>query len=244
MLWSCPRSTLPNNYRSAVKQFLSLETRLSKNAKLKTAYSDTIKTDEEPGYIRKLDSIEICGTRNDRPWYVPHHPVINPNKPGKVRRVCKAASEIEGFSLNKNSLVGPDLLQNLIGFICRFREKPFGMSADIEAMFLQVKVPVADANCQRFIWRINQLDDLSTYEYTRHIFGAEDSPTCAIYALQLTATDNEGKFHDVSKLVKRNFYMDHFLFSAESEQEAKIVKQNLITLLKRGGFKVSIGNRM
>ena len=85
MLWGCPRSTLPNNYRSAVKPFLSLETQLSKNAELKTSYSDTIETDEESGYIRKLDPIEICETRNDPQWYVPHHPVINPNKPGKVR---------------------------------------------------------------------------------------------------------------------------------------------------------------
>ena len=64
--WSCRRSTLPNNYRSAVKLFLSLEIRLSKNAELKTAYSDKIKTDEEPSYIRKQDPIEICESRNDR----------------------------------------------------------------------------------------------------------------------------------------------------------------------------------
>ena len=208
MLCDCLRSTLPNNYRSAVMQFLSLETRLSKNAELKTAYSDTIKSDEDYGYIRKLCRIGICETRNDPQWYVPHHPVINPNKPGKVRRVCNAASEFEGFSLNKNLLVGPDLLQNLIGIICRFREQPFLKSADIEAMFLQVKVPAADSKCLRYIWRESQSDHLSTCEYTRHFFGAKDSPTCANYALQRTATDNEDKFPDVSKIVKRNFYMD------------------------------------
>ena len=54
MLWNFPRCTMPNNYRSTVKQFLSLETPLSKNAELKTAYSDTIKTGEESGYIQKL----------------------------------------------------------------------------------------------------------------------------------------------------------------------------------------------
>ena len=133
MLWSCPRSTLPNNYRSAVKQFLSLENRLTKNPYLKAAYSDTIKTDEESGYIRKLDPTEICETRNDPQWYVPHHPVINPNKPGKVRRVCNAASEFEGDSLNKSLLIDPDLLQNLDSIICCFLEKPFGLSADFRS---------------------------------------------------------------------------------------------------------------
>ena len=122
---------------------------------MKTAYSVTIETDEESGYIRKLDAIEIFETRNDPQWYVPHHPKINPNKHGKVRRVCNAASEFEGFSLNKTLLVGPYFFQNLIGIICRFRREPFRMSADIEAMFLQVKLPVADAKYLFFGEKIN-----------------------------------------------------------------------------------------
>ena len=93
-----------------------------------------------------------------------------------------------------------------------------------------MKVPVEDAKCLGFIWREDQSEDLSTYEYTRHIFGAKDSPTCANYALQRTATDNEDEFLVVSKIVKRNFCMDDFLYSAESIQEAKTLKQNLISL--------------
>ena len=106
MLWNSPRSSLPNNYRSAVKQFLSLENRLAKNPELKDAYSDTIKTDKDSGYIRILEPTELQETRNEPQWHLPHHPVINPNKPGKVRRVCNAASEFEGHSLrNVSSLV-------------------------------------------------------------------------------------------------------------------------------------------
>ena len=132
-------------------------------------YSDTIKTDRDSGYIRTLVPTELLETRNETQWY---HPVINPNKPGKVRRVCNAASELEGHSLNKNLFIGPDFLQNLVGIIFRFREKPFGTSADIEAMSLQVQVPQEDAKCLRFVWRENESDNLSTHEYTRHIFGA------------------------------------------------------------------------
>ena len=90
MLWNSPRSSLPNNYRSDVKQFLSLENRLAKNPELKDAYSDTIKTDKDSGYIRILEPAELQNTRNDPQWCLPHHPVINPNKPGKVRRVCNS----------------------------------------------------------------------------------------------------------------------------------------------------------
>ena len=180
MLWNSPRSRLPNNYRSAVKQFLSLETRLAKNPELKDAYSDTIKTDKDSGYIRILEPTELQETKNEPQCDLPHHPVINPNKPGKVRRVCNAASEFEGYSLNKSLFIVPDLLQNLVGVIFRFQEKPFGMSADIEAMFLQVQVPTEDAKCLRFIWRENQSDDLSTDEYTRYIWSQRLANMCKL----------------------------------------------------------------
>ena len=90
--------------------------------------------------------------------------MINTNKPGKVRRVCNAASEFEGQSLNKSLFIGPDLLRNLVRIIFRFREKPFGMCVDIEAMFLHVQVPAEDAKSPRFVWRENHSEDISIYE--------------------------------------------------------------------------------
>ena len=101
------------------------------------------------GYLNQLSfkrlEINLSGIH-------PHHPAFNPNKPGKVRRVCNAASEFEEHSLNKSLLLGLDLLQNFVGIVFRFRRKPFGTSADIEAMFLQVQFPPEDAKCLRFLW--------------------------------------------------------------------------------------------
>ena len=79
------------------------------------------------------------------------------------------------------------------------------MSADIEAIFLQVQVTPEGAKCLRSVWRENQSDDISMYEYTRHKFEAKDSPTYANYALQLTATENEKEIPAASRIVKRNF---------------------------------------
>ena len=84
-------------------------------------------------------------------WYLPHHPVLNPNKPGKVRRVCIAASKYTDICLNDKLLAGPDLLNGLIGTIFRFREGPIALTADIESMFLQVQVPEQDRSCLRFL---------------------------------------------------------------------------------------------
>ena len=54
--------------------------------------------------------------RSDRELYLPHHPVVNPNKPGNVRRVPYGTFKIHGTILNKSLLVGPDLLKNSFFF--------------------------------------------------------------------------------------------------------------------------------
>ena len=61
---------------------------------------------------------------NRREWYLSHHPVIHPHKPGKVRRVLNGAAKFHGYSLNNPLLTGPDLLQNLIHIVFRFRQYP------------------------------------------------------------------------------------------------------------------------
>ena len=70
-------------------------------------------------------------------WNLPHHPVRTPNKPGKVRRVCNAASKYTEECLNDKLLAGLDLLHGLIRTIFRFREGPIALTADIESLFLQ-----------------------------------------------------------------------------------------------------------
>ena len=234
--WAEDNPRIENNYFSAHSQFCSLERRLEKDLSLKARYRDTIKVDLENEYVRKLDEEELGETKDETQWYVPHHPVINPHKPEKVRRVCNAAAKFRGTSLNDMLLTGPDLLQNLVGIIFRFREHPIALTADIEAMFLQVKVPPQDCKVLRFLWRNNPSDPISVYEYTRHIFGAKSSPTCANFALQRNAKDNEKDHPMAAKIIQRNFYMDDFAKSVETEEEARFVYQDVRETLRLGGF--------
>ena len=167
--------------------------------------------------MRVLDEAELENTRSDLQWYVPHLHVLNTNKPDKVRRVCNAASKFGGFSLNDNLMAGPDLLQSRIGIIFRFREKQNALTADVEAKFLQVKVPPADCKILRFLWKENNTEPISVYEYGRHIFGAKNSPTCVNYALQQVGRDCGGDNGMVATLINRNFYMDDFVKSVASD---------------------------
>ena len=208
LLWKRNDPFLPNNFSSALSQMKSLEFRLETKPKLKKLYQDTIEVDVEKGFVRILKQEEIEATKLERQRYVPHHPVENPNKPGKVRRVCNAASKFRGVSLTDNLLTEPDLLQNLIGIIFRFGEQKIAITADIEALFLQVKVPPEDRKVLKFLWRDNPNEPVKVYEYGRHIFGAKNLPTCANYALQQVARDNAQESPQITKLIMRNFYMD------------------------------------
>ena len=93
----------------------------------------------DQGYTRKLTDSEARMT-TPRTNYLPHHAVINPNKPGKVRVVFNAAAKLRGTSLKKNLLQGPNTTNNITNVLLRFPQVQTALIAGIEAMFHQVRV--------------------------------------------------------------------------------------------------------
>ena len=191
--------------------------------------------DMEEGYIKKLTKEEATAPAMHK-WYLPHHPVLNPKKPEKVRRVCDAAAKFQGSSLNNQLLSGPDLLNNLVGIFMRFREEKVALSGDIEAMFNQVAVPEEDQASLRFLWRQSPESLTEVYRYVCHIFGAKCAPTSANYALLRSAEDNEKQFPNAAFAVKRNFYMDDFFKSVKSSDQALELQQELVEMLNKAAF--------
>ena len=236
LMWADDNPDLPNNYYSAYQQFLSMEKRFEKDLELKEAYKATIEKDLENHFIRKLDQEEVSSTENDMQWYLPHHPVKHPHKPGKVRGVCNAASKFRCVSLNDKLLSGPELLRNLVGIVCRFKDHLIAITADIESMFLQVAVPKEECRVLRFLWRDKPEDNIGIFEYNRHVFGAKSSPTCANYGFQQGGRDNKKEFPVAAATIDRNFYMDDLVKSVDTPQEAIECYQQLVETLKRSGY--------
>ena len=167
-------------------------------------------------------------SRSEREWYLPHHLVVNPKKLGKLRRVQNGAAKLHGAYLHKSLLNRPDLLQNIIYVLLRFRQLPFAASADIEGMFLQVGVLPCDQPSLRYLWWEDPTANVVVHQYTRHIFGAKDSPTCANYALKRSASGNAKDYPEAAKTVLENFYMDDYLDSVESPERALIRSKDLV----------------
>ena len=155
MLWAEDNIELPNIYFSALVQLQSLEKRLAKDQTLREKYSINIKEDLDKDYVASVKDAHKVESRFEREWYLPHHPVVNPNKPGKVRRVLNGAAKFHGASLKKSLLTRPDLWRELIYVLLRFRQHPFTVSADIEGIFLQVGVFACDQPSLRFLWQNN-----------------------------------------------------------------------------------------
>jgi hypothetical protein len=141
LLWKSDDIVLPNNKVMAEKRLESLERRLNRDPDLKVAYEKTFLGDVDKGYARLLSNEELDTPVNNQ-CFLPQHPVLNPNKPGKVRRVFDGTAKYEGISLNDCLLTGPNLLNSLVGVLMRFREEPISLSADRGDVFTGVSAQV------------------------------------------------------------------------------------------------------
>ena len=164
---------------------------------------------------------------------LPEHGVINPNKPGKLRRVSNAKSKFKGICLNYMLLTR---LYNVLVVITRFREGKHPITADIEGMYMQVSVNPEDRKFLRFLCGAEQPE---FFEYTRFVFGAKCSPTCAIYAFRTCADDNNESHPHIKKLVYENFYMDDFFEATDDIDTAGKIIQDLRHVLHQGSFNLT-----
>ena len=121
----------------------------------------------------------------------------------------------------------------------RFREGPISLTADIEAMFLQVRFTKQNRSCVRFLCRPSTNELVQIYEHQRHVFGAKSSPTCANFALKRLRLDNEEKCPFTAKALKNYFYMDGFIKLVETPEEATEVFNHIQPVLSQHGFELT-----
>lgn len=175
-------------------------------------------------------------------WYLPHHPVVHPQKPEKLRIVFDCAATHKDTSLNEQVLQGPDLTNRLLGVLLRFRREPVALMADIAQMFHQVKVPLKERDVLRYLWWPDGDFDCppQVYRMTVHLFGGTWSPSCCSFALRHTALENQLSFSpDTVRIVLEDFYVDDCLTSTDSEDKAIVLVGELCELLAKGGFRLT-----
>ena len=85
--------------------------------------------------------------------------------------------------------------------------------------------------------------DVSAYQYSRHMFEAQESPTCANFALHRTARNDRETYPAAANAVLVNFYMDdlksRLLGLVTDSKDAIQLCSDLVKLLTLGGFKLT-----
>ena len=237
--WKPGAPSLDNNRTIAESRLNNLKKRFDKNPDLHENYAAVIHDYLEKGYAGKVDVREM---ESEASWYLPHHAVVHPRKPGKVRVVFDCSASFHGKSLNQQLLQGPDFLNSLVGVLLRFRKEKIAMVSDIKAMFHQVRVDPKDHAFLKFLWWPNGDTKLPVEEFCMkvHLFGATSSPSCANFSLLQTAEDNSILYEQkIVETVRKNFYMDDCLKSVSSKEEALHLYKKLTDLLRKGGFNLT-----
>lgn len=224
---------VPNNRCVALSRLTSLKRNLLKKDLL-SRYDQEVNKLLTAGYAEHVPPSEEV---SDKVWYLPHHAVISDKKPGKVRIVFDCAAKFQGESLNDKCYQGPDLVNKLINVLLRFRRYKFAITADIEAMYYCVVIPPLDRNALRFLWFSG--DDILTYRMTRHVFGGVWCASSSTYALRRALVDNAHVNPLVIDAISNSFYVDDFLHSTSSSEEAIAVMSDTTSLLNVAGFRLT-----
>lgn len=96
-----------------------------------------------------------------------------------------------------------------------------------------------DRRYHRFLWRnLEQTKAIEVYEAVRLTFGDRASPYLAQFVMRSHAERLKGEFPLAADVVLSKMYMDNVLYSTDTEEEAKVVREQLTELLRRAGFQI------
>ncbi|XP_076764861.1 uncharacterized protein LOC143431808 [Xylocopa sonorina] len=113
----------------------------------------------------------------------------------------------------------------------RFHTHKYVITGDIEKMFRQFIVRLADRKYQRILWR-NATGKIRTYQLNTVTFVLSAVPFLAIHCLTQLANAEEHRFTNVSCILRRDFYVDDALTGASTAKETITVREELFELLQ------------
>jgi hypothetical protein len=226
--------TLGHSRELALKRFTFLESRLAKNPEIKIQYQNFMSE-----YIN-LNHM-IVGNEDDASgYYLPHHSIVKESSTTtKLRVVFDASAKTSnGTSLNDVLGSGPVVQQDLFSIVLRFRQYRYVMTADIEKMYRMILMSPADTIYQKIIWRSDSSKPIQTYELNTITYGTKSAPYLATRVLKQIAIDNEKSNPEAAGIITNDFYVDDLLTGFNNIEEAKLLQQQLIEILKSAGMKL------
>ncbi|XP_031338175.1 uncharacterized protein LOC116167075 [Photinus pyralis] len=232
-----PEIQLGDSLTPATRMFQYMERRFSRNDELQEHYSKFMDEYLELGHIEKVD-VTSESSPPSRSFYLPHHGVLKATSTTtKLRVVFNGSQKTDmGNSLNAQLCVGPKLLPELPEVLLKWRSHKIAISSDMEKMYRQIWVHESDRDLQRLLWYDRDTKTMATYRLTTVPFGLSSSPFQAIRTLHQLADDEQENYPVAAKLLKTDAYVDDILSGADDLPTAFVIQEQLINLLKAGGF--------
>ena len=219
--WIKDPNALPDNRSAALAALKAMEKRLRQDPMHAALYHKQIEDMIQRGVARKLTEDEI-NEYNGPVFYILHHEVIKPeSRSTPCRIVFNNSANFRGHVLNEYYAKAPDMLNNLLGVLLRFREETVAIIGDIAKMFHSIDIPILDQMTHRFLWR-NMYEQREPDMFAMTAVNMADCPsgTIAMMALRKTAEMCRDKFPHASETILKNSYMDDIPESTGTTQDA------------------------
>lgn len=229
-----------NTQEIAIKRFFNLENKLKRNADFKILYINFMREYETLGHMTQISQheLELDKTKGDPIVYLPHHGVLRQESvTTKLRVVFDGSAKSDtGVSLNDCLKVGPVIQDELFNIILRFRLHNIVFIADISKMYRQIDIHEMQRNLQRIVWREKPEEELKHYKLNTVTYGTAPASFLAIRALHEIANIFEHEYPQASSTIKSDFYVDDLISGANNIDDAKRLRQQIITILNSAKF--------
>ena len=162
--WIKDPKFLPNNISVAFARMKSTEKRLVKlGPNYSKSYQDQIEDMVSRNVCRKLSETELQ-TYNGPIHYVQHHEVHKSDSLSTpLRIIFNSSASYMGHVLNDYWCKGPNVLNNQLAVLFRFRQRKIAIVGDISKMYHTIKLSSLDQHTYRFVWREMRLENASDH---------------------------------------------------------------------------------
>ena len=237
--WKIPCPDLLDNFNIA-KAHLFKNYKKLKNSNKLDLYNEIFKEQLELGFIEevKKDPFNKVGCH-----YLTHRGVYREDSLTTKLRIVYNCSlkDSNKTSLNNCLIEGPNLVNDLVKVLLRFRLDKYAIVSDISKAFLRINLKLDyDKDHLRFLWfkdPFNTNKGLTTYRFKVILFGANCSPSI----LALTIKNHLNRFPEsvALNLLKNSFYVDNVLGSVSSEEELITFYEESKAIMNKGNFKLT-----
>lgn len=229
---------LGNSFNSAYRNLLILESKFRKNPQLHTQYKAFIDEFIDLGHAEYISNFEQ--QHQQQQCYLPHLGVLKPDsRTTKLRTVVNASSKTStGVSLNDILYEGPNIYNDVLDILLRFRMYKYAFTCDIVKMFRTIFVSKEQRPLLRILWRDSEHEPLKCIQLKTVTYGTKCAPYLACRTLRHLAKIYEQDFPVAAEVVKSECYMDDFLCGGSTIENTQNTCRQLVQLLEKGHFKL------